>query len=262
MWEVADDDTRVLMLGTLHALPDDVRWLHGPLSDAADTADELVLEIAPGSDGPDSSRAFQELAVRAPDPVLARVPADLRDELTAEARAAGATLAQLSHMDDWAVAVLLSGAATQAAGLDRANGVEEVLTRAFQRTGRPVTGLETPAEQFALFDGLPPASQRAYLLAVLKDSSTDADTLKTAVADWSRGDARAIGQLVNAELAGNPALREAILVRRNAAWADWVRRRLERPGTVLVAVGAGHLSGADSLPAKLAAGGLAVRRVQ
>ena len=262
LWAVADEDTTVLLLGTLHALPDGVRWLHGPLAEAADGADELVLEIPPGSGGPDSALAFQELAVRAPDPILARVPAALRDELKADAAAAGLTLPQLDHMDDWAVAVLLSGASATAAGLKRSNGVEEVLTRAFQRTGRPVGGLETPAVQFALFDRLPPASQRRYLADVVADGEADDARLARAVDDWAAGDADALGRLVNGELSGNPPLRAAILVRRNEAWAEWVAGRLARPGTVLLAVGAGHLAGADSLQSKLAARGLTVSRVQ
>ena len=262
LWEVADEDTTVLMLGTLHALPDGVRWLHGPLADAAGGADELVLEIPPGSDGRDSAAAFQTLALRAPDPIRARVPAALRDELKASADAAGLTMVQLDHMDDWAAAVLLSGASATAAGLKRSNGVEEVLTRAFQRTGRPVSGLETPAVQFALFDRLPPASQRRYLADVLRDGGSENARLAGAVDDWASGDAAALGRLVNGELAGNPPLRAALLVRRNEAWAEWVRGRLDRPGIVLLAVGAGHLAGADSLQSKLAALGLTVRRIQ
>lgn len=262
LWEVADDDTRILLLGTIHALPDGVRWLTGPVADAVETADELVLEIPPGSDGPDATRAFQQLAVRAPDPILMRVPARLREELAADAAAAGLTLGQLDHMDDWAVAVLLSGASTEAAGMKRSNGVEETLTRAFQRTGRQIEGLETPAVQFALFDALPPTSQRRYLTDLLEDDDEDEARLTKAVDDWAAGDAGALGALVNEELASNSPLRAAILVHRNEVWAQWVQRRLARPGVVLVAVGAGHLAGADSLQAKLAARGLTVRRVR
>jgi uncharacterized protein YbaP (TraB family) len=37
---------------------------------------------------------------------------------------------------------------------------------------------------------------------------------------------------------------------------------MERPGTVLVAVGAGHLVGSDGVPAMIEASGLRVTRVQ
>ena len=34
---------------------------------------------------------------------------------------------------------------------------------------------------------------------------------------------------------------------RNARWADWIAGRMQTPGTVFVAVGAGHLAGKDSV---------------
>lgn len=262
LWEVSDADTRIVMMGALHALPDGVDWLNGRVAELAETADELVLEIPPDESPEDQSRAFTRLAVRPPASVLARVPADLRDELRDAAMQAGQPLGALDHMDDWAVAVLLSATSINRSGMDRANGVEAVLTDRFRRTGRPVGGLETAAGQFAIFDGLPAASQRAYLIDVLEDEADAHDPLPQAVADWRRGDADALGRLVNGELAGNPALRDALLVRRNRAWAEWIARRLDRPGVVLLAVGAGHLAGADSLQSLLTARGLRVRRVQ
>jgi len=55
---------------------------------------------------------------------------------------------------------------------------------------------------------------------------------------------------------------EKLLWQRNRTWADWVQKRLETPGTVFVAVGAGHLAGAKSVQADLAAKGIHVSRVQ
>ena len=51
--------------------------------------------------------------------------------------------------------------------------------------------------------------------------------------DWTMGD--------------DPALLEMLLVNRNKNWAGWVKQRLGKPGTVFVAVGAGHLAGSDSV---------------
>jgi len=57
-------------------------------------------------------------------------------------------------------------------------------------------------------------------------------------------------------------LRDTLFKRRNAKWAEWLARRLERPGTIFVAVGAGHLAGPDSVQAMLEAKGLKPKRVQ
>ncbi|HEY0114242.1 MAG TPA: TraB/GumN family protein, partial [Allosphingosinicella sp.] len=41
----------------------------------------------------------------------------------------------------------------------------------------------------------------------------------------------------------------------------WLAQRMERPGTVLFAVGAGHLAGRDSVQSMLAARGIQARRI-
>jgi uncharacterized protein YbaP (TraB family) len=48
---------------------------------------------------------------------------------------------------------------------------------------------------------------------------------------------------------------------RNGRWADWIAARLQTPGVVFVAVGAGHLTGKDSLLVQLAQRGIGSRRV-
>ena len=57
------------------------------------------------------------------------------------------------------------------------------------------------------------------------------------------------------------SLRRVMLTNRNAAWARWIHDRLARPGTVFIAVGAGHLAGRDSVQAVLAAHGINAERV-
>ena len=54
---------------------------------------------------------------------------------------------------------------------------------------------------------------------------------------------------------------EALVARRNTRWADWVEARMAQPGTVFVAVGAGHLAGKGSVQALLGEKGLTVERV-
>jgi uncharacterized protein YbaP (TraB family) len=48
---------------------------------------------------------------------------------------------------------------------------------------------------------------------------------------------------------------------RNAAWAEWIGKRLQQPGTVFVAVGTGHLVGDDSVQAQLASAGIRSARI-
>jgi hypothetical protein len=81
------------------------------------------------------------------------------------------------------------------------------------------------------------------------------------VAEWLEGDADGLTVLMNEGLT-DPVLADALLYQRNKRWAEWIDERLDRPGTVFIAVGAGHLAGRDSVQDYLTRSGLTVTRVQ
>ena len=62
---------------------------------------------------------------------------------------------------------------------------------------------------------------------------------------------------------GDTTLAEELLYKRNANWAEWIDARLEStPGTVFIAVGAGHLAGQQSVQDYLAERDIETTRVQ
>ena len=79
--------------------------------------------------------------------------------------------------------------------------------------------------------------------------------------EWGEGDADGLARLMNADEA-DAGLTEALVTRRNQAWAKWIAERLRQPGTVFMAVGAGHLAGPGSVQDQLAAAGLKSERLQ
>ncbi len=81
------------------------------------------------------------------------------------------------------------------------------------------------------------------------------------VDEWLEGDADGLAALLNEGLT-DPVLAEALLYARNDRWAEWIDTRMDSPGTVFVAVGAGHLAGAKSVQDYLTARGFTVDRVQ
>ena len=58
-----------------------------------------------------------------------------------------------------------------------------------------------------------------------------------------------------------PALYKLLISDRNKAWAEWIDSRLDKPGKVFMAVGAGHLAGRDSVQRYLKDKGIASSRV-
>ena len=128
---------------------------------------------------------------------------------------------------------------------------------------KPVTGLETPAQQLGYFDQLPEAAQRKFLLATIGEDDRRAKAEFAAmVSAWKAGDVRRIAVTFDDEMKLSPELSDALLTRRNARWADWIAARMKAPGTIFVAVGAGHLAGKGSVEDLLARRGVKVVRVQ
>ena len=84
------------------------------------------------------------------------------------------------------------------------------------------------------------------------------DRLVTA---WSKGDPDGVASEMNDSLKDSPEVAQALLVDRNKRWAAWIAERMQQPGTVFVAVGAGHLAGAQSVQAQLGAYRLKAVRV-
>jgi uncharacterized protein YbaP (TraB family) len=79
---------------------------------------------------------------------------------------------------------------------------------------------------------------------------------------WSRGDVGGIARTFDHDLSDSPVLQQTLIRQRNANWSKWIEQRMAEPGTVLLAVGAGHLAGKNSVIEMLQKDGYKVRRLQ
>lgn len=261
LWAVREGDTTIYLFGTVHLLRPDLRWFGGPVRTAFDASDTLVLELVMPPEA--ETQALLDKLGRTPgDPTVAALPAPEHAKLKGALRAAGLAPQALDRDEPWLAALTLSLLPIQKLGYDDANGVEQVLQAAAKKAGKRVAGLETAEQQFGYFDHLSAAAQGRLLGDTLDGLAATGTNLDAAVAAWSKGDADALARQLNADLAGNPELRDTLLLRRNRAWADWVRGRIRAPGTVFVAVGAGHLAGDASVLALLSRAGMKVERLQ
>jgi uncharacterized protein YbaP (TraB family) len=154
----------------------------------------------------------------------------------------------------------LAKALGQRIGARFEDGAEVVLRRAAGRR-MEFHALETVEEQLRLFDTLPEEGQFAQLQMMLDNWDAIGTQLPRMLNVWKRGDAEGLDRILNAGMRNDPALRRTLLENRNRAWAEWIARRLERPGTAFVAVGAGHLVGTDSVQTFLNARGIHSARV-
>jgi uncharacterized protein YbaP (TraB family) len=241
-----------------------LKWRSAAVDRVIAEADELVMETpdASGEEMSFSDRLLDGMALAKPQPVL-ESPA-MRPQLKAALAETEIPINYYDTLQTWAVALLLTGfqLGKQVGGENGAtelSGAEDELGALFKARGRPILGVETVDEQLGLFAAMPADAQRMFLESTLDSSAAGKTGAKNGTeGSWVRGDVESIA----AEMQAMPAaLYEPLLTRRNRAWSDWLVRRMKRPGTVLFAVGAGHLAGRDSVQQMLAARGLRVRRL-
>jgi uncharacterized protein len=234
---VRDADTTVYIFGTFHALDGKSEWFNDQVKDAFEKSNELVLEtLVP-------ERPAPGLPAAQPLPQLRSL------SLTPSASFLASTRMAIK--------------AGNSQGMQVNNGADMVLRRTAEAEGKQVEGLETLESQLAMFTRMPSAPQPQ---AAQNGSSAPAmNSLSKSMTEmqsaWKRGDqsvfVRVLGQLEQA----SPDTYRMMFIERNARWADWIRARMQSPGTVFVAVGAGHLAGKDSVLAQLAERGIYSTRV-
>ena len=264
LWQVSDGDTAIYLFGTIHLLPPNSSWRTPAFDAAVQRSQTLVVETLIDAANPNALAA--DMAAmgfsNGLPPLAQRVPAAKVPALEAAIGRTGIPRTLFDRMETWAAAFTLMGVQFKSLGLEGDQGVETVLRQAFAAAGKPVTQLETNREQLALFDTLPERAQRQLLEGAIEAPQTVQQQFGEMLGAWLAGDVESIAQTFNRDLRESPELKAALLTRRNAQWAQWIERRLATPGTVFVAVGAGHLAGDVSVQRYLQSRRIRVQRVQ
>ncbi len=260
LWEVADKDTTIYLFGTIHFLPKDIVWLRGNVEQALKSSDELVTEIDSSQDSTLADLMAQRAYLPAGENLRDRLDQKDREALEGLLISLGIAVDQFDRYKPWSAGLYLSVLMTRIAGFDPEQGVEKVV-QDHARPDASRAALETIEFQVNLFNSLPDRQQIGYLNQVVASAPTQQSDLDQMLNDWLDGDAKALARLINSE-ESDPVLYRRLLTDRNANWARWIKERMKQPGTVFIAVGAGHLAGKGSVQDKLRSLGFRAKRVR
>lgn len=264
MWEVRDRDSVVYLFGSMHVLGPNVRWRTRAFDQAYAAADRVWFETR-ADVGPDRIKALVDRYGVDPDRSLTQklsptALATLRPVLDRD----GVPLERVERLRPWAAAMMLSVAPMTQAGASVASGVDVATTQRARIADKPIETFETLEQQLRIFADLPEQAELTYLDDVAREQLSPPRGGVDLERAWLKGDIARLGSALVAPMkADRPALYQALLLRRNLAWADRLdaAMRLGR-GTDLVVVGALHMAGSEGLPALMKARGYAVRRLQ
>lgn len=263
LWVVKDADSTLYLFGTVHVLKAETPWGRARLDQAFASADEYWFEIADINDVAGAVPIIQTKGVSPDRPLSSLLTAEERADLDAAARSIGATAAQMDPLRPWFAALQLAMASITKAGYLPQNGGDQVLHARAAATGKPIKGFETMPQQIGFIADMTEEAQLAMLRSGLKEFDQAPEFLGRMVGAWSTGDVDALDTLIGQEMkAHSPEMYEVMLTRRNADWTDQIMKMLEGSGTAFISVGAGHLAGADSVQAMLAARGVTIEEVR
>lgn len=264
MWEVRDKDSVVYLFGSMHVLAPHVRWRTRTFDHAYAVADRVWFETRADLP-PDRVQALVDrYGVDADRSLTQKLSptalATLRPVLDRD----GVPLERVERLRPWAAAMMLSVAPMTRTGGEVASGVDATTTRRARAAEKPIETFETFEQQLRIFADLPEQAELDYLDDVAREQLSpprDGVALERA---WLHGDMGRLGsRLVDRMKARRPALYDALLRRRNLAWADRLDAEMRQGrGVDLVVVGALHMAGGEGLPALMQARGYAVRRIQ
>jgi uncharacterized protein YbaP (TraB family) len=259
LWQLADEDTTIYLFGTVHVLPAETQWMDSRIDTALTASDELVFEIDLNADSAAMQQVISGMGALEGEQTLREL---MKPDDRAEFEAALGTYQiageSFDRVEPWLAAMTLSMLPLQMAGYSAQSGVERALNA--RAEDKKKAALETIEEQIRLFDSMPLHAQLAFLDETVEAIPEVAGTVEEMVAMWLAGDAVSLAALLNEEV-DDPDLYRRLLSDRNANWVEWIDTRMDSPGNVFIAVGAGHLAGKDSVQELLAARGFSVTRI-
>lgn len=262
LWVVRDDDTTIYLFGTMHLLRPGLSWFDEAVADAFNASGELVVEVNLDTAGMAALGPAMLAAAQNPSSTLtSRMTEEQRTQYIAGMQRMGIPYQQLEGFDAWFVALQFALGLSQRAGLDPNSGADKALMEAARTRGIPISGLETGEQQVGFFEAVPESEQIAGILQILNDIPAAVAVFDRMGTAWAAGNADDTAALLTESRVIAPEQHRVIFTDRNRRWADALQARMAQPGTVFVAVGAGHLAGDDSVQAFLAQRGLTATRV-
>lgn len=263
LWTVMDEDTTVHMFGTVHILRPETEWKTDALRAVLDEVDALYFEADVTS--PEAAAEMASLVPRLGVFTDGTRLSDLLDEEQARevqetADIIGVPMSAIEPMKPWLATVQMSVLALEKQGYDAGSGVEMVLGEYAEDNNIPTRYLETAAQQLGFFADLPMDDQIDFLVTSAIQIEDEPNMLDELVSEWAEGDVDDLAAMMaEPDVMGSDMVYDVLIVERNANWTEQVKALMEaEAGTFMLAVGAAHLAGEDSVVEMLRADGYEV----
>lgn len=251
VWTLRDEDTTLYILGTVHLLRPELEWRTAEIDAAIAAADTIVFEADTTSQdaGRELMAFFTKEGMFNDGTQLSSLLTEVDKAVLTEALdEVGLPLAAVEAMKPWFAAINMTNMQILAEGFDPNSGVEKMIEADAAAHGASFAYLETVEQQLGEFARMEMCAQIDFLLQSAEAVQQGTGLLDLLVAEWADGDVHGIGVLMGSpEAFGSRDAYDAMLKNRNERWVPQIAAMLDEPGTRLIAAGAGHFAGEDSV---------------
>lgn len=262
-WEVKSEKNTAYLFGSIHLAKASFYPLPEAVDKAYKQADTLVVEVDT-TDTKAAEKAMPFFTYTAPDKLENHIKKTTWESLQS---LVGPAAAQFQSLKPTIVATALSIGVFRQQGYDASKGVDLHYVLRAKQDKKEIVELESTAFQASVLGGLPDEDADAMLAQTL-DGLKSGDTLRETagmIAAWKSGDAEGLAKILQdaaSKDAGSKKLMKLLLDDRNQGMSKKIMELQEKGKKLFIVVGAGHLTGANSIIELLEKQGLEVKQIK
>lgn len=260
MWVVHGPKGTAYLLGSIHALPENIAWQTPAIKAAINKAQAFVFEVPMAQDSREKAGLVLGLSELLPPSVAlpSYFDAEMRSEFRAAVEHTQVDPEGLVALRPWYAAQVLQGAMTGKVTLEAKEGVDnKVYDMAIGRGVHDIRALETPEFQINLIKRGDTKDELALLRVAMKKAANMPMVPFAKMLDaWETGNPAAMHAVSIATT--SPEELKVMLDDRNRNWIPQIEKMLTEKRTFLITVGAAHLAGPNGVPNLLRAAGYKV----
>ncbi|MFZ6757712.1 TraB/GumN family protein [Undibacterium sp. Ji50W] len=263
LWEVKSAGNTAYLFGSIHLAKASFYPLPEAVENAYKQADTLVVEVDT-SDPKVAEKAMPFFTYAAPDKLENHITKKTWEDLLGMV---GAASTQLQVLKPSIVATALSVGVFKQQGFDASKGVDLHYMQKAKQDKKDIVSLETMEFQANVLAGLSDEDGDAMLAQTL-DGLKNGDLLRETngmINAWKAGDAEALTKILQdaaSKDAGSRKVMKLLLDDRNPGMVEKISGMLEGGKKLFVVVGAGHMSGPNSVTELLQKKGFEVKQIK
>ena len=264
MWVLENEHSKVYFLGSVHLLPEDIKWYGGPIKDVVESADEVVFEVhmTPEMEAKARSITLANGLLDKGDLLSNYLEPDDYEFLITKAAELGIPAQSMAGFKPWFASIALSIGAIQKEGWDPQSGVDKYIEKIATSNDVEISDLETIELQMATLYDHPLDVQAGMLKDTLEQLRNIKDITLEMVGAWADGDEDKMSDAFITPMQQQREIYRKLVIQRNNNWVPVIEGLANKSQTTLVVAGVAHFIGKDGVVELLNDKGYQVKRVQ